>query len=140
MILEKTAATENLDNKYYSQWNDLADTLNGNHKLGSGSFNINLPHFYARGGFPDPEDGWFRASHGEMLGKFDNGQSVVANNEQIVDGIRQGVYEAVSMAMSTGQGGTSYINNTIQVDGETIARAVTKGQRSIDRRYSPTMA
>ena len=75
-----------------------------------------------------------------MLGKFDNGQSVVANNEQIVDGIRQGVYEAVSMAMSTGQGGTSYINNTIQVDGETIARAVTKGQRSIDRRYSPTMA
>jgi len=28
----------------------------------------------------------------------------------------------------------------IQVDGETIARAVTKGQNSINRRYSPTMA
>ena len=121
-------------------WNDIADTLNGEHQIGLGKFTIRLPHFYASGGFPDPEDGWFRASHGEMLGQFDNGQSVVANNEQIVDGIRQGVYEAVSMAMSTGQGGASYINNTIQVDGETIARAVTKGQRSIDRRYSPTMA
>lgn len=121
-------------------WNDIADTLNGEYQIGGGTFRIHLPRFYATGGFPDPEDGWFRASHGEMLGKFDNGQSVVANNEQIVDGIRQGVYEAVSMAMSTGQGGTSYINNTIQVDGETIARAVTKGQKSIDRRYSPTMA
>lgn len=122
------------------KWNELT-SLNGEHDIGGGGkFNIHFPRFFASGGFPDPEDGWFRASHGEMLGKFDNGQSVVANNEQIVDGIRQGVYEAVSMAMSTGQGGTSYINNTIQVDGETIARAVTKGQKSIDRRYSPTMA
>ena len=120
-----------------NEWNKLAQDLNGNHQFGAASMNIHLPTF-ASGGFP--EDGWFRASHGEMLGQFDNGQSVVANNEQIVDGIRQGVYEAVSMAMSTGQGGASYINNTIQVDGETIARAVTKGQRSIDRRYSPTMA
>ena len=41
--------------------------------------------YYASGGFP--EDGWFRASHGEIMGKFDNGQSVVANNRQITEGI-----------------------------------------------------
>ena len=48
---------------------------------------------YANGGFP--EDGWFRASHGEIMGKFDNGQSVVANNMQITTGIAKSVYPAV---------------------------------------------
>ena len=47
--------------------------------------------FYASGGFP--EDGTFRASHGEIMGRFDNGKSVVANNKQITDGISTAVYQ-----------------------------------------------
>ena len=47
--------------------------------------------FYASGGFP--EDGTFRASHGEIMGRFDNGKSVVANNKQITDGISAAVYQ-----------------------------------------------
>lgn len=47
--------------------------------------------FFASGGFP--EDGWFRANHGEIMGKFDNGQSVVANNMQITEGISAAVYK-----------------------------------------------
>lgn len=46
---------------------------------------------YAVGGFP--EDGWFRASHGEIMGQFDNGKSVVANNNQITEGISLAVQE-----------------------------------------------
>lgn len=46
---------------------------------------------YATGGFP--EDGWFRANHGELMGKFDNGQTVVANNKQITQGIADAVYQ-----------------------------------------------
>lgn len=46
---------------------------------------------FASGGFP--EDGWFRANHGEIMGKFDNGQSVVANNMQITEGISAAVYK-----------------------------------------------
>lgn len=46
--------------------------------------------FFATGGFP--EDGTFRASHGEIMGRFDNGQSVVANNKQITTGISDAVY------------------------------------------------
>ena len=46
---------------------------------------------YRQGGFP--EDGWFRASHGEIMGQFDNGQSVVANNNQITEGISAAVYK-----------------------------------------------
>lgn len=47
--------------------------------------------FYASGGFP--EDGWFRANHGELMGKFDNGRTVVANNKQITQGIADAVYQ-----------------------------------------------
>ena len=122
--------------------------------LGGGTFSfkslafhiedVNLTHFitgsggrgFRNGGFP--EDGWFRASHGEIMGRFDNGQSVVASNEQITNGIAQAVFNAMTSAQSSGNG--QYINNTIMVDGMVLARAVTKGQNDMNRRYSPTMA
>ena len=78
------------------------------------------------------------ANHNELVGQFSNGKTAVANNEQITDGIAQAVYAA--MVSANGSGSQQYINNTIQIDGETIARAVTKGQNSLNRRYSPTMA
>lgn len=60
-----------------------------------GSLNFKIPTFnvkwYATGGFP--EDGWFRANQGEIMGRFDNGKSVVANNMQITEGISQAVYQ-----------------------------------------------
>ncbi len=40
---------------------------------------------YATGGFP--EDGLFFANHNELVGKFSNGNTAVANNEQILTGI-----------------------------------------------------
>lgn len=116
------------------QWNEIADTLNGNHQVGGGTMNIHLPRF-ARGGFP--EDGLFMANHNELVGKFDDGRTAVANNEQITTGIANAVYSAI---MSANSGGTTrYINNTIQIDGRAIARAVTVGQDDQNRRYSPVM-
>lgn len=52
-----------------------------------------MPQF-ATGGFP--EDGLFLANHSELVGKFSNGKTAVANNEQIIEGIARGVKEAVS--------------------------------------------
>lgn len=52
--------------------------------------NINA---YRVGGFP--EDGLFYANHTELVGQFTNGRTAVANNEQIVEGIRSGVASAV---------------------------------------------
>ena len=83
-------------------WNGFATWLN--QKL---TFNItnpisgknttvklgNLPMF-ANGGFP--EDGLFLANHEEMVGKFSNGKTAVANNGQIVEGIAAGVRDANS--------------------------------------------
>lgn len=118
-------------------WNSIADSLNGEHSLFNSKFSINLPHIYASGGFP--EDGLFMANHNELVGKFSNGRTAVANNEQITDGIARAVYSAITAANSGG-GSTPYINNTIEIDGVAIARAVTKGQERLNRRYSPTMA
>ena len=67
---------------------------------------MSLPKF-ATGGFP--EDGMFMANHGELVGKFSNGKTAVANNYQIVEGIKSGVYSAVKSAMGSSQGGSNVI-------------------------------
>jgi hypothetical protein len=85
---------------------------------------------FANGGFP--EDGYFFANHTEMIGEFSNGKTAVANNEQIVEGIKQGVYEAVASAMSNANFG----NTTVEITGDAsdIFRAVVKeNDRSIMR-------
>ena len=119
-------------------WNPIVENLNGSHTIGFKTVNINLPKIYASGGFP--EDGLFMANHNELVGKFSNGKTAVANNEQITDGIARAVYSAITAANGGGGNNTRYINNTIQIDGKTIARAVTVGQDKLNRLYSPTMA
>lgn len=127
---------EDAKNGIKGVWNSIADTLNGEHDVGGTSFHINLPRF-ARGGFP--EDGLFMANHHELVGSFSNGKTAVANNQQIIAGIESGVYNA--MVKANGQGGDSkYIANEIIVDGEVLARSVTKAQEKQNRRYSPSMA
>lgn len=116
------------------------------HRIGNKGM-IYTPQFkaswYANGGFP--EEGPFFMNRGEIAGKFSNGKGVVANNEQITQGIADAVYPAVYNAVmtamsnsSTGGGNPEYIMNNIEIDGEVIARAVTKGQQRIDRRYNPS--
>ena len=137
---------ENAINTIVKGVNYLADTISDKLSvsfpewLGGGSFNIEIPHLnevslgrFAGGGFI--EDGLFTMNRGEIAGRFDNGKSVVANNEQITDGIARAVFSAMTAAQSGGGG--QYINNTIMVDGDVIARAVTKGQERLNRRYSP---
>lgn len=64
----------------------------------AGDKSIQIPNFsvqwFATGGFP--EDGFFFANHNELVGKFSNGKTVVANNEQIITGISQGVASAIN--------------------------------------------
>ena len=67
-------------------------------------------------------------NRGEIAGKFSNGKSVVANNQQITDGIAQAVgpavYTAVKQAMSEygNAGGETVIN----LDGKEIARSTIR--------------
>ena len=77
----------------------------------------NIPMSYATGGFP--EDGLFYANHGELVGKFNNGKTAVANNEQIIEGIKRGVAEGMS---ESGQGGNIYLQANL--DGKVLFDAV----------------
>lgn len=69
-------------------------------KIGSGFASISVPKFtgfYAQGGFPGTKGDLFIANESgpELVGTM-GGRSAVANNQQIVEGIRQGVRDANS--------------------------------------------
>lgn len=79
-----------------SRYGSLANGWKG-HGYASGIGKINLSDLipaYEVGGFP--EDGLFFANHNELVGRFDNGRTVVANNINIQSGIKEGVKEAVA--------------------------------------------
>ena len=128
---------ESAKNSIKGIWNSIADSLNGNHTIGSGSFKINLPKLYANGGFPSQGSMFIAGERGaELVGNI-NGRTGVANSDQISSGIAQAVFNAISSANAQG-GGAVPIHTSIVVDGMELARAVTQGQRGLDRRYSPT--
>ena len=79
---------------------------------------------YASGGFPDEGQMFIAREAGpEMVGTI-GGRTAVANNDQIVEGIRQGVFEAVSAAMS---GGQNDVNVKVYLD----SREIKAGQRRL---------
>lgn len=82
--------------------------------------------WYAQGGFP--EDGQLfiaRESGAEMVGNI-GGRTAVANNDQIVAAVSQGVYSAVVSAMNGENGSGNNINLTVTLDGETVYKNVVK--------------
>lgn len=98
---------------------------------------------FATGGFP--EDGWFRASHGEMIGTFDNGQSVVANNNQITEGISAAVYkgnqennqllrEEISVLRAQNQLLTELLNKEVGISYSDVGKASQKYAREYTNR------
>lgn len=85
------------------------DWNGGNIKIGN--FSFSLPRFnlnwYANGGFPDMGEMFIaRESGPELVGKMGN-RSAVANNSQIIAGIRAGVFEAVVNAFESMQGSSN---------------------------------
>jgi hypothetical protein len=74
------------------------------------------------------EDGLFTMNKGEVMGTFDDGTSIVANNQQIISGIKQGVYQAVSSAL---QANGSHDDRPIDIyiDGERVFQATKKNAK-----------
>mgnify|MGYP005791801453 CR=1 FL=1 len=99
------------------------------YKNGIGKVNLaDLIPAYEVGGFP--EDGLFFANHNELVGQFDNGRTVVANNTNIQSGIKEGVKEAVAemlapylqqIADNTRE--TADKDFTVDVDGRSLVSA-----------------
>lgn len=73
----------------------------GNLSFSTPSFSLN---WYAKGGFPDAGEMFVARERGpEMVGRIGN-KNAVANNNQIVDAIRAGVFEAMVNALESFSG------------------------------------
>lgn len=95
---------------------------------------ISVPRF-KDGGFPEGEDGLFYANHNELVGQFSNGRTAVANNAQIVEGIKSGVYSAMMSALSSTDFGADV---TIEATGDAsgLLDFITFKQKQRDRQFN----
>lgn len=119
-------AISNLRQRFSELKLNITTTFSGFRQRFSGHF--------ASGGFP--EDGWFRASHGEIMGQFDNGKSVVANNQQITDGITNAVTNGMAPYFSAliNAVENSGANVTIEGDMNKLFRAMVKENGGANKR------
>lgn len=107
----------------------------GTKYMGYQSLLDRAPHF-ASGGFP--EEGPFYMNRGEIVGKFSNGKNVVANNQQITEGIKQAVMEGMAQVMmnsNTGGNSAPIIENVFKCDSETLYRMTQVGKAKHGQRY-----
>lgn len=99
---------------------------------------VHIPRLASGGIFPRGEDGMAFINHNELVGKFSNGRNVVANNQQITDGIRDAVLEGMAQAlMNSNTGGNSapIIENVFKCDSETLYRMTQVGKAKHGQRY-----
>ena len=98
------------------------------------SFSLPNIRFYAQGGFPPVGDLFISSEQGPELVGTMGGRTAVANNDQIVEGIKRGVYEAVTAAMSqqgNKNGGTAVLN----VNGREFARAIYRDMQAVTKEH-----
>ena len=97
-----------------------------------GNFSFSLPRFnlqwYANGGFPDMGELFMARENGpELVGRMGN-KSAVANNGQIVDGIRAGVFEGMVNALesfnSNGNGQKIEVHVHLEGDSKKLFKVV----------------
>lgn len=112
-----------------STWNSTITPLyNAASKLSGSVLGFELPALsslkipaYANGGIP--EDGLFFANHNELVGKFSNGRTAVANNLQIETGIEEAAYRGYMRAIrDSGMNGglSSEIDVHVHTDEGTV--------------------
>lgn len=100
---------------------------------------VHIPRLASGGIFPRGEDGMAFINHNELVGKFSNGKNVVANNQQITEGIKQAVMEGMAQVMMNyNAGGNSappIIENVFKCDSETLYRMTQVGKAKHGQRY-----
>lgn len=99
---------------------------------------VHIPRLASGGIFPRGEDGMAFINHNELVGKFSNGRNVVANNQQITDGIRDAVLEGMAQAMmnyNAGGNSAPIIENVFKCDSETLYRMTQVGKAKHGQRY-----
>lgn len=122
---------------------DWTNPVTGTEYSGSVAL-FKIPHIptFSTGGFP--EDGLFMANHGELVGKFSNGRTAVANNEQIIDGIQRGVeyanLEQNALLREQNELLRALLekNTVIQMDSREVGRTMDKSYQRRGYNFNPT--
>jgi phage-related protein len=99
---------------------------------------VHIPRLASGGIFPRGEDGMAFINHNELVGKFSNGKNVVANNQQITEGIKQAVMEGMAQVMmnyNAGGNPAPIIENVFKCDSETLYRMTQVGKAKHGQRY-----
>lgn len=87
-------------------------------------FNIGKIPLLANGGLPDAGQMFIAREKGpELVGGYKGGTGVM-NNDQIVQSVTQGVYDAVVSAMGNGSGNGQPIYLTVQIGSDRVADAM----------------
>lgn len=99
---------------------------------------------FQQGGFP--EDGFFFANSTELVGRFNNGKTAVANNEQIIAGIERGVYSAMMRANGGGDREVALLEKIldatrqgkiVSIDGRELVSSIEGRQRRNGWSFQP---
>jgi phage-related protein len=108
-----------------SAWRGARESISHAQAMaGSADYGFGL---FASGGYPSEGEIFVAREQGpEMVGTI-GGRTAVANNDQIIEGIRQGVYDAVSAAMANN--GTSDPVVKVYLD----SREIKSGQNRLNR-------
>jgi hypothetical protein len=118
-----------LNDKLHFEWD--AVTLLGKEVIPAGSVQLfTIPKIsgsFAEGGFPAAGQMFVAREAGpELVGRIGN-RSAVVNNDQIVEGVAAGVYNAVVAAMNASSGGQSQSVN-VYLDGKQIYSSMKKAE------------
>ena len=81
---------------------------------------------YADGGFPNQGQMFIARENGPELVGTIGGRSAVANNGQIVEGIKQAVLAAMLQANASSKGQEIVIHNYTELDGQVLGKSTTK--------------
>lgn len=112
----------------FIDFKQISATNNGGNSVATWNGTIERPSRFASGGFPSEGELFLARENGaEMVGSI-GGHTAVANNDQIVEGIRQGVYDAVVAANSNG-------NNDVYVKVFLDSREIKAGQERLARAW-----
>lgn len=124
-----------------SSCNRAISALNrvANAQSSSGYGGVTVATVHANGGFP--EDGLFFANHNELVGKFSNGKTAVANNDQITNGIAEATYQAFMRAFAENNSGnrSGAREVVLNINGREFARATYDDMKAVDVEHGLSM-
>lgn len=94
--------------------------------------------WYAKGGFPDSGDLFLANENGsaELVGSM-NGKTTVANQEQIIEGIKRGVIEAMTQVNGNSKSSNSV---TLNVNGKQFCRAIYNDFKTVTTEHGISMS